>query len=298
MNQDCFHKNVGSSETLRETTPITEGEQHDFTDYKGPRQKKNVPRQFLEWFIGFSEGDGSFITTTNNRALFMINQKDVRVLYKIRQGLGFGTVSKYHTHFRYIVADRDGVERLLAIFNGNLLLKKSNARFVQWLNRRNQWFPPGQHRAYKGPCSVHPCLSSWCSGFIDAEGCFYAQRISDSRYSLGYRVRIRFTLDQRGERETLERIRDAFSGGSVYRRSPGAEQPPGEMWRMESWSLHSHSLVERYLRAHPLRSVKQIAAARFFRLMGHINRRKEEPWVGTRLARCLRLIESINSRDL
>lgn len=61
MINKFLNKDVASSETLRETTC----NRHDFTDYKRCRVSghSKAPNQFLEWFVGFSEGDGSFITT-------------------------------------------------------------------------------------------------------------------------------------------------------------------------------------------------------------------------------------------
>ena len=46
--------------------------------------------------------------------------------------------------------------------------------------------------------------NSWLSGFIDAEGCFNAQTITDSKYSLGFRVRLRFIVNQKDENDILK----------------------------------------------------------------------------------------------
>jgi hypothetical protein len=47
---------IGSSETIRKTT-------FNFSAYKEVlvSHKKTIDKHFLEWLIGFSEGDGSFI---------------------------------------------------------------------------------------------------------------------------------------------------------------------------------------------------------------------------------------------
>lgn len=51
---------------------------------------------FLDWFVGFSEGDGSFILDKNNRKRFEIWQhiKDVSVLEFVQQNLEFGDIRK------------------------------------------------------------------------------------------------------------------------------------------------------------------------------------------------------------
>jgi hypothetical protein len=50
--------------------------------------------KFLQWFIGFSEGDGSFIIS-KTYCSFIINQ-EIALLYNIRTRLGFGKVTIYH----------------------------------------------------------------------------------------------------------------------------------------------------------------------------------------------------------
>jgi len=100
---------------------------------------------FIEWFIGFSEGDGSSILSSyknrdgtlalNSRHFFVISQKEPQVLYRIRTTLGFGSVREAEdkaqgtTHYRYVVSDLENVERSIYIFNGNFVLKKTQERF-------------------------------------------------------------------------------------------------------------------------------------------------------------------------
>ena len=75
-----------SSETIRDIT-------YNFDEYYFliPQHKKKINRQFLEWFIGFTEGDGSFIVS-KNKVYFDITQSvsDIQVLYYIKKELGFG----------------------------------------------------------------------------------------------------------------------------------------------------------------------------------------------------------------
>jgi hypothetical protein len=66
---------------------------------------------------------------------FIIIQKDAQTLYLIRTLLGFGTVKQYHDpksgepSFRYLVSDFEGVQRLIQIFSGNLVLAATQKRF-------------------------------------------------------------------------------------------------------------------------------------------------------------------------
>lgn len=155
---------VGSSETIRKTplthiaplnnltsfvlknTQILEKvytPEFDFTQFQPflVQQKKNYSRDFLSWFIGFSEGDGSFIIDSKNKRLyFTITQKDIVVLQKIRTELGFGIICndiKNRDIKRFTVTRREHILILIHIFNGNLLLKKTTFRFQKWLNYYN-----------------------------------------------------------------------------------------------------------------------------------------------------------------
>src|ERR1700712_3337073 len=49
---------------------------------------------FLTWFIGFTEGEGSFIVNNRGDLAFVITQStsDLKVLYYIQETLGFGKV--------------------------------------------------------------------------------------------------------------------------------------------------------------------------------------------------------------
>lgn len=89
----CCNKNqpfnLDSSETTREA-PF-----YKLQKYR-PQHIKTNDVTFLEWFIGFSEGDGCFLVSDQKtRCSFIIVQKDISLLYKIRTCLGFGNINIY-----------------------------------------------------------------------------------------------------------------------------------------------------------------------------------------------------------
>ncbi len=81
--------------------------------------------QFLEWFVGFTEGDGSFIVS-KNKVYFDITQSlsDIQVLYYIKKELGFGKVLIREEEHRnvgvFYVSSKENFTNLIHIFNGNL----------------------------------------------------------------------------------------------------------------------------------------------------------------------------------
>jgi hypothetical protein len=111
---------------------------HWIPQHRKPTQSST---EFLSWFLGFTEGDGSFVIDAKNKRLFFtITQRDESLLQNIRTELGFGlicNVNKFPEMKRYTVTHRSQIELLIHFFNGNLFLKKTTTRFSQWLEASN-----------------------------------------------------------------------------------------------------------------------------------------------------------------
>jgi len=277
---------TGSSETIRKTA-------FNFSDYRerlvSHKKSGKIDPAFLEWLVGFSEGDGSFIVS-KGRMFFIINQKEEKVLHRIRTELGFGKVSTYNTYSRFIVADRDNIERLIHLFNGNLVLHKTNSRFELWLQ---SWNLSSREQRRVIPLSQNQLPSfdnnGWLSGFTDADGCFNAVQTRDSRYSLGWRLRLRFILDQKSEKDLLEKVKNLFGSGVISRR-----REVDDMWRFTCTSILSHQVVTNYFTRYPLRTVKKVSFLSFVSLLRYITTRPVLPWEGKVLKRVENLIKKIS----
>jgi hypothetical protein len=276
---------IGSSETIRKTTFY-------FYNYekKNVSHKNKINTHFLQWFIGFTEGDGSFIVS-NTRLFFIINQKQEKILHIIHTFLGFGKVSKYKTYSRFIVADKTNVDRLISIFNGNLVLQKTNARFVSWLHARNMY--TNEKIPYLGKNEFSSFENNaWLSGFIDAEGCFNAMKIIDKRYSLGFRVRLRFILDQKYENNIFYKLQNFLESGVISKRLQVEN-----MFRFTSTSISSHEKLIQYLKKFSLRSFKKVSFIRFTSLVFYIKNRKILPWQNKVLLKVENLIQNISKKS-
>lgn len=100
------------------------------------RRKTRVSQSFLEWFVGFFEGDGSLIQTTR---VAIWNYTKLMWLHHIRDTLGFGAVySQGNTTSRSIVQHMKGLHKILSILNGNIVLPKRQAQFHAFLAAYNQ----------------------------------------------------------------------------------------------------------------------------------------------------------------
>ena len=295
------NNHLGSSETIRETS-------FNFNQYNNikPLHKNKINTSFLEWFIGFSEGDGRFVAS-GNRLFFIINHKEIKILNNIRTNLGFGKVSIYNGYCRYVVADRKGVDRLVSIFNGNLLLDKTNKRFIDWLQIRNSY---SLHNvSYHGKNrnnSQRLNESSWLTGFIDADGFFNSVRITDKSCKVGFRIRLCFILDQKGELFVLEKVKQFLKTGSIIKHDPFPkdlqenhskqmetvvqEADPLYMYRFVCTDQKSHEILIDYLQKHPLKTLKKVSFLRFCAINRYLRNRFSLPWEGKVLKRVERLI--------
>lgn len=127
--------------------------------------------KFLEWFIGFTEGYGSFVIT-NGKSLFSIHLHlvDLPLLYKIKTELNMGNVYTNKNSCIFIVKAKKEVYNLINIFNGTLYLNKRKLLFANWVinfNKKNNLAIEILKTDFK------PSLfDNWLAGFIDAEGSF------------------------------------------------------------------------------------------------------------------------------
>lgn len=206
-----------SSETIRETTRNFE----TFNKYSN----KLISNDWLTWFIGFSEGDGA-ILITKGKPRFVLTQKEGAILHQVQEVLGFGTVrtvvQRSRDYYRFIVTDPQSILLLIYIFNGNLVLPYRQKQLGVWINALYK--DANQNLVnLKKPILIaalqKPNLSdAWLSGFTDAEGCFNIAIQPRKNTVTGYRVSLRFLLDQKNADSTLLHIRDLFKFGLVFVR--------------------------------------------------------------------------------
>lgn len=263
---------LGSSETTREAPlpQFEKGSDFDFDPYLCPQHKQKDP-YFLQWFIGFVEGDGCFTIRTDEekpRLVFEIVQKDPKLIHRLHTELGFGSVTKMEHlpgHWKYAVYDKKGLIRIVTLFAGNLILPKRILQFEKWVQEGTSvgLWDSDFSQEVKNRMSRRPTITlqdAWLSGFAEAEGCFYA----NLRYDLANpRVNQKFTITQQdiaGEREILEHIiRLLESNNKVSHVSRNN-------YRLELSSLKCAENVIEYFSKFKLRGKKYIAFRRWWRV--------------------------------
>lgn len=246
----------GSSETYTQSSSYTPSEY--IKDSAEPAHVKHKP-QFIEWFVGFSEGDGSFVVNNlTYRISFIITQKDPKVLYFIKQELGFGKVYVCKDGYsRYNVSTRENLERLINIFNGRLKLEKTRARYKAWLEAYTLYYKSKISFDLKEQNTTIDLKSAWLSGFIDAEGCFDAPQRSNRKT-----FRMRLSIRQKNEYNVLKDL-PRIAGKDI---KLGYITLKDDVVTYTIDSLVSLKHLIGYLAQNPLKSQKNIAYTKWLRL--------------------------------
>lgn len=129
---------------------------------------------FIQWFIGFVEGDGCFYVS-GVKPIFSIHLhiKDLELLREIRGNLN--NIGSIYANPRtnkalFSVKARSHILFLIHLFNGRLFLMKKQNRFIRWVRSYNAH---NNADVQLEPFHFRPSLKdAWISGFTDAEGCF------------------------------------------------------------------------------------------------------------------------------
>lgn len=208
MHKRPFGK-TGSPETKRETTLKNEMQFH----LKSPTINN-------DWIVGFFEGDGClniFYDEKNNPVLnFLIRQADPKVLFKIKDHLGYGSVySDSKEYWTLSIRSQEGLLKVITLLNGKLILKKRISTFQKWVEVYNLKY--GTSFVSIATPAKLSWESAWLCGFADAEGSFNIQLLSRKDNSKD-RLRLRFYLDQSHDLESMQ-ILHAWLGGNLHKKA-------------------------------------------------------------------------------
>lgn len=234
------------------------------------------------WFIGFTEGNGNFIRS-NNRLYFIINQKNPLVLYKIKSILGIGKISKYNNYYRYILTKQEHILFLIYIFNGRLLLNKTNIIFKEWLLLLNIDYIYNDYNSFT-------LNNAWLSGFIEAEGCFNANIINKDNNSLY--ICLKFIIDQKNELNILKKIKEKFNCGYIETKNIKY------MSRFVLDANKNQCIVIDYLDKFKLKGIKNVNYIKFKRLWNKLNLKQNINIKSIKIERRLiNLVKTLNKID-
>ncbi len=294
-----MNKNVdiGSSETTREApTTVLIVKNFQLNHCFLPEHKKNINSSFLEWFIGFTEGNECFcsrIADNRSRLSFEIVQKDAKLMYKIRTTLGFGMVRSFtrnnEMYYKYTVENKQGLQRIMLLFNGNLVLMKRYVQFKNWIAVGKDIFP--KNLVFKNQRVQVSLKNGWLSGFVEAEGCFYANFTPNS-FSFNQKLTI-IQKDPYGESSVLQDILLLFQNpGKIHM----AKKP--DWYRIEFNSLKSQAIIVQYFSEFPLLGKKKIAFRRWWRIYLRRQKPELEPMSLKTIEKYKKLCFMVNKEDI
>lgn len=294
-------KNLGSSETTREAS--SPHAFHAYIPYIPQHRRKHFDPTFLEWLVGFFEGDGNFQDWYQSerqtlRFRVCITQKDRALLANIRTELGYGTIQPITAndgmvYYQLRLETRQNVLAMLHLFAGNLRLRKVQKRFHDWAQKVCTQFNVPMPSNPQG-LAIRPVSLSegWFSGFFQAEGGFSVAYRQDTRYRLGYYVVLLSYIDQQDEKAVLDEIASLFHGWVETRNR---ETSSSRVWFYAD--LH---LFVTYFQTYPVRGKKRISQSRWFRVFQRLQNKNTIPLpeIGTKAhTRFLRLIQNINQKN-
>ena len=202
---------------------------------------------WLGWFIGFAEGDG-YLGINEGRAVFVLTQKESKILYEIRDILKFGYVKEFEGFFRFIVRKQSDILLLFHLFNANLHLISKIEQLKEWSTQLNSKVNNKDNKLKTITSPIKLLLNNgWFSGFVDAEGCFNVYVAKNNKD-----IRIRFIVDQKEGLLLFNDLKNILSYGSIYNRK-------NNNFRYAVSNLNSLSIIINYFNQFKLRTKKQWA---------------------------------------
>nr|QUO99233.1 putative LAGLIDADG homing endonuclease [Oedogonium sp. HN1801B] len=306
-------KRLNPSETLCETTlEKIDCLDFDFKTYLNtsvPQHISTLSLAFLEWLIGFTEGDGCFsskIQRGRPRLVFEIAQKDPKILYKIRKNLGFGRIFKENrldtenpdlikNYWKFSVGDKKGIQKLFILFNGNLILPKRQKQFQRWCEQAQEANLLPSEFSLKTNSPKVSLNTGWLSGLIEAEGCFYTDlrlpKIGVRENAWLSKVFEISQKDEEGEKQVLEEIGRLLESKAKVR----GDNRDDQMWRLSVGSMYSHKILVNYLDRFPLQGEKFIVYRNWWRV--HLAILQKAHLDPIRLPKVIHLCQSINNKN-
>ena len=184
----------------------------DFTELRKHYPYFNeVSDDYLTWFIGFFEADGSLIITNKNELNVVISQREDSkyTLDGIANVLKIGKVIVQRKHivpgklwmYRWIIRDAKSINVLIRILKGNLVIPYRIhilGKFIETYNSKLLKMKEIRPKKYEDlecisfnpmdkirvwPTSEDP----WFSGYTDGDGCFTVSLLKNSKaFRIGY----------------------------------------------------------------------------------------------------------------
>ena len=224
--------------------------------------------KFKWWFIGFSEGDGSFIVNNNGYLEFKVTQSsvDAQILFYIKKELGFGSASvqdKTNKTHHYRVRDKNNIFKLIQIFNGNIVTKHKLSQFKLWVDAFNKIYKTNIQCVENK--HVFTLNNAWLSGFTDAEGCFTSS--TSVTKSTGQAITtVRYVISPKDDLEFSQDLADKINGYVTHVKSYNGNNTVVNFSKLNK--------ILQYLNIYPLKTKKYISYKRWLKIYELVKNKK------------------------
>lgn len=153
---------------------------------------------FIYWQIGFTEGSGNFIINNKKDLTFIIKEEEdnLKLLYNIKDILGIGIIIKQ----TYLIQKIEEQEKLIHIFNGNLIISEKRFKFQKFLeiyNKKAEKYKIRYNQKLRNyyflPILFIPNIkevslnNTWFQGFTEAKG-YFSITIKEKSYITQFNI--------------------------------------------------------------------------------------------------------------
>ena len=171
-----------------------------YKKYKDIKPNNKLPdKEFLEWFIGYIEGN--IIIILKDKLSIIIISKDKNILEYIKNNLNIGEIiilSKKDILYKYIVNKIKDLYLLCLLLNGNLTLPIKYIKFNILLNKFNEKLLINNelYIEIKQYCKLPTLNDYWLSGLTDSKGNFGIYLLNNNKHIFIYNLIIKYLINK------------------------------------------------------------------------------------------------------
>lgn len=171
-----------------------------YKKYKDIKPNNKLPdKEFLEWFIGYIEGN--IIIILKDKLSIVIISKDKNILEYIKNNLNIGEIiilSKKDILYKYIVNKIKDLYLLCLLLNGNLTLPIKYIKFNILLNKFNEKLLINNelYIEIKQYCKLPTLNDYWLSGLTDSKGNFGIYLLNNNKHIFIYNLIIKYLINK------------------------------------------------------------------------------------------------------
>lgn len=222
-------------------------------------------------------------------------------MYIIKKNLGFGQVTQFsknhQPYWRYTTSKKQHLTSFIYLFNGNLVSHSNQNKFEQFISQYNKIYATQFIVLNKN--RVPSLQTAWLSGFLEANGGFYATSNNIIRLnkngSKSYAFQMKFYITEKNQLILLNHIKKLCAITTKIYQIHNAHTP-FKYNRLETAKLTSHLLVIKYLEKYPFFGKKNIIFCRWKRLVGY--RINKYPITNKSIIKLQRLIASTKLKNM